>query len=302
MNTSDLYIIVPYFNFTNSEINRQQLDIFLSNTAKYPNTKLILVEGVFDGVEQLPDFSDVVHSQMRYIYPNKIWVKENLINLAISSLPADWEFVCWVDKDIEFLDKGWVEKTINCLKDKDIVQPWSKCMFLDGDGEPDIKAFDYFKGIGFTSGGISGGVSSFCRQYKHSTPGHPGQCWAMNRSAYNKVGKLMDTCIVGGGDGALSVALNGSYDNNLYVFYGSDINDYILNFTGVRVGYIEGIINHSYHGDVNNRQYLKRLDILTKNKFNPRTHIGYTNDGLIYLKNKDLENDILEYFYSRKEN
>jgi len=302
MNTPNLYIIVPYFNFINSEKNRNQIDTFLANTCKYPNTRMVLAEGTFDGIDELPDFSDKVFSHLKYKYTNKIWVKENLINLAISTLPNDWEYVSWIDKDIEFLDENWVEKTISCLKEKDIVQPWSKCTFLDANGEPDVKAFNYFKGIGFTSGNITTGVNSFCRQYKHSTPGHPGQCWAMNSAAYNKVKKLMDVCIIGGGDGALSIALNGDYNNNLYEFYGSDINDYILNFTGVRVGYIDGKINHSYHGDVTDRRYLERLNLLSKNKFNPRTDIEYTDKGLICLKNQDLEKDILDYFHSRKEN
>jgi hypothetical protein len=39
---------------------------------------------------------------IRLVAPSIIWLKENLINIAIQSLPQNIEYVAWLDADIEF--------------------------------------------------------------------------------------------------------------------------------------------------------------------------------------------------------
>jgi hypothetical protein len=41
-----------------------------------------------------------------------IWHKENLINIAVQHLPDDWEYMAWIDSDLEFQNKNWVKETI----------------------------------------------------------------------------------------------------------------------------------------------------------------------------------------------
>jgi hypothetical protein len=301
MSASKLYLIVTYFNFTDSKKNKERIKVFLEEAVKYPNVELILSEGIFSDVEPLPDFSSSIYKHLKYNYTSKIWIKENLINLAISTLPEDWEFVSWIDKDISFENKDWAEKTIKLLGEKGIIQPWSSCIFLDAEGEPDVKAHEYFKNIKFNRGLLADGIGSYCGRKHKGLDGHPGQCWAINKKTYLKIGKLMDICIVGGGDGAIYTALNNNFNTKLYDVYGCEIYDYILNFMGVELGYLDEKITHSYHGDISDRQYTDRLKILSQYGFNPRTDIGYTQEGLIYLENKELENSILDYFYSRNE-
>src|SRR5229473_1294403 len=47
------------------------------------------------------------HVQLRTSH--EIWHKENLINIGITRLPADWEYVAWVDADVAFARPDWVE-------------------------------------------------------------------------------------------------------------------------------------------------------------------------------------------------
>src|SRR5271166_5960967 len=51
---------------------------------------------------------------------HELWHKENMLNIAISRLPADWRYVAWLDADIEFVRKNWVDETLHQLQHFDI--------------------------------------------------------------------------------------------------------------------------------------------------------------------------------------
>ena len=53
---------------------------------------------------------------------SELWIKENMINLAISHLPADAKYVAWIDADLEFVNKNWVSDTISALQTYPIIQ------------------------------------------------------------------------------------------------------------------------------------------------------------------------------------
>ena len=55
------------------------------------------------------DAEDPRHIRLRS--PHTLWYKENLINIAIARLPRDWEYVAWLDADIQFLRPDWVTQT-----------------------------------------------------------------------------------------------------------------------------------------------------------------------------------------------
>ena len=47
---------------------------------------------------------------------DELWHKENLINLAIKTLPEDWKYVCWMDADLTFTKKNWAKEIIEQLQ------------------------------------------------------------------------------------------------------------------------------------------------------------------------------------------
>ncbi len=70
---------------------------------------LITVECIFESAEHfgLPrqNFEVTRAGDRRHIQiiaPSIIWMKENLINIAIQRLPQNIEYVAWIDADIEF--------------------------------------------------------------------------------------------------------------------------------------------------------------------------------------------------------
>lgn len=71
---------------------------------------LFTVECIFETKEQfgLPKqkFHVTNPNEPRHLQikaPSVIWLKENLINIAVQHLPSSIEYVAWLDADIEFL-------------------------------------------------------------------------------------------------------------------------------------------------------------------------------------------------------
>lgn len=70
---------------------------------------LLTIECIFDSapIFGLPkqDFSVTLPNKRRHIQinaPTILWIKENLINIAVERLPSNVEYIAWIDADIEF--------------------------------------------------------------------------------------------------------------------------------------------------------------------------------------------------------
>ena len=89
MNEKDyLYIIVPYFNFSNFRTPKENLITFINNNSFNDKVRLIISEGVY-GDNYLDIESNKIFNHLRFKLKNILWAKENLINLAIKKLPND---------------------------------------------------------------------------------------------------------------------------------------------------------------------------------------------------------------------
>jgi hypothetical protein len=302
MNDSKLHVIIPYFNHTNAGVNRRNLELCLRNLSITPDCLVVLVEGIWNRNAELPDFSGSLFRHLKFDLGCPIWVKENLINLGIASLGDNWECAAWIDKDILFLNPGWAKETILKLGRCDIIQPWSRCLSLNEVHEVD----DGVEARHFMTDGDLKGSRSFCYAKDHPplVPCRTGNAWAIRKSFYQKIGKLFDHCIIGGGDTAITVSINQRSDAPHMKLYGRHFQDYLKQFRGARIGYVEGSIIHYHHGDFGNRQYndrLKKLDASACGGFNPATDLDYAENGTLRLHNPALEASILEYFISREE-
>lgn len=68
------------------------------------------------------------------------------------------------------------------------------------------------------------------------------------------------------------------------------------------IGYVNGRLEHSFHGPMARRDYVGRWDILVRNNYNPMTDLRHDHQGLIQLAGKpELEHDIRNYNRSRQE-
>jgi len=287
-----LYIILPYFNYCGFQKRRK---LFLDFVKRYSNLKLVVVE--VKGPAPLGRLA--VYKHIKVASTSKVWIKENLINIGIKSLPEDWKFVAWIDADITFLNQNWVSETKEKLRSCDVLQMWQNAVNLGPKGE--VLKID----------------KSFAYMYKGSktpwTPNdkygfwHTGFAWACTKKAYRTMDGLVDWAILGSADRHMAMSLAGlgqqTCPGNLHENYKILLKMYEVRVKKLAVDWLDGTIVHEWHGSFADRKYRERWDILTKNKFDPFEDIGYTDQGLLQLsdKGKRFEKQLEEYFIGRRE-
>ncbi len=306
MSDRKLHVIIPYFNHTNARVSERNLELCLRNLSLNSDCRVVLVEGIWNREAELPDYSDRIFRHLKFDLQSPIWVKENLINLGIESLGEDWEFAAWIDKDIQFLNPDWAQEAMHKLQEVDILQPWSRVLFLNSryevkDSSPNVQSLQKYQGAG-----ENGGLVSFSRalSYGDSNGGHPGNAWAVRKSFFKKIGGLFDQCIVGGGDSVLVACLDALYkcrDPDRASNFGVFLNEYTPRFRNVIAGWMDGTILHHHHGEMEKRNYLGRYGLLRKCGFNAESQLSYDANGTLKLTNDGLEKAILDFFLSREE-
>jgi hypothetical protein len=297
-----LYIILPYFNFCNC---KSRYKLFIDFVERYNNIKavrLCIIEAKIHGTEfQLPNTFKNIFKHIGITLNGPIWIKESIINVVIKSLPKKWKYVAWIDADITFLNKNWVNDTISTLQTADIIQLFQTCVNMG----PSNEAFKIDK--------------SFCYMYKTQLHEwrkdakygfwHSGFAWACTHKAYDAMGGLIDYGILGAGDHHMSLALIGkvnySHPGNIHENYKKKLLEYQENCLKNKLvlGYVPGTIIHHWHGRLEDRKYIDRWNILTKNKYDPLTDIYYTHSGYIQYthKGKRFIEEISKYFRERNE-
>ena len=245
----------------------------------------------------ITDSKNPRHLQLRTEHP--LWHKENMINLGVKYLlPENWKAMAWIDADIEFENNTWAMDTLKILNgSKDVVQLFSHCVDMNKKKE----AMQVFASFGY----------QYVKQnpYSHGPNfWHPGYAWACNRKAYEKMGGLYDRGVLGAGDNIIAMCLVGKGNKSVYAHgtdeYKRSINEYEKKISGLRIGYVPGVIRHHYHGAKKNRKYMERWDVLIKHEYNPYIHVMKNNYGLLIPTQyccKEFLDDIMNYFVERNE-
>jgi hypothetical protein len=307
-----LYIIIPYFNFFQNKWRNENLFNLLDSLNKFnkidSKTKfeVILVEGRTDDLEGDSPLFNFINRKKEYAntrcisykIPQKIWVKENLINITIEKhLPEDWQYFCWLDGDIIFDDPFWIKKAIESLRQNDIIQVFSVCMNqLYADRREYTSHYSFLK---FLSIGTDL-IKKLCAK-------HTGYGWGMSKDFYKKIGKLWEFHIIGGGDTVIAKCVNQEikkdfchHAKNMYSpELISDVLIYQNKFKNCKHSFLDVNIFHLYHGDIGRRQYLSRHHILKNYNYNS-SFTKYNEEGIIYLEDENLKNEI-EYYFNNRE-
>ncbi len=234
----------------------------------------------------------------------EIWHKENLINLAIKSLPDDWEYVAWIDSDIKFVNENWVQETLSRLQLYDVLQLFSHAIDLG----PNCETLAVHTGFFYLH--QNGEKMNNYRPHLPYKNGHTGYAYACTRKAYFDMGGLIECAILGSADAHMAMALIGDVDTTLNKnlhpnykimcqMYQSRCDKYIKQ----NVGYVPGTILHYFHGNKGDRQYASRWQILIKHCFDPFHDIVRGENGLWVLDGfkPQLRDDIRRYFRNRNE-
>ena len=292
--TEIMYVIVPYFNFNNYQNNINNIGTFIENSKKYSSVKIVLIEGIHNEATKLEDYSDKIYKHIKVTVPDIIWVKENLINIAVSHLPEDWRYMSWVDRDIEFTNTDWAYEAIKKLKSCDLIQPWQGCQY--------IPHSYYFENKGYTAGTFSAMSLIKTNDLDKQKFPHSGHAWSISRNFYDKIGKLFDACIVGGADGLLHACIVQNRYHPHYQFMQKAFWDYMVKFRDIKIGFVSGNILHHFHGAIENRKYVERVNILLENNYCPERDLYYDENNVLRFSGANrLREAIIGYFASRME-
>lgn len=298
-NRNILYVILPYFNYCRY---KRRLELFLEFIERIRGTPgiRIVVSELGDPDFQLPDKIPGVYMHVRNVTKHAIWLKENIINLAVARLPSDWRYMAWIDADLTFINPDWPTDTIRALSGRyDIIQLFDKAHNLG----PDEEVIKIDRGFGYMH--IKSG-RPFTKKYTYGF-WHPGYAWACHRVAYDTMAGLIDWGILGSGDHHMALGLIGlvhlSHPGGIHVGYSEALKQYERRVANLRLGYIPGTILHHFHGSLKDRRYQERWEILTQGKYNPMSDIGFDQRGVIQLteKGERLAPAISAYFYGRNE-
>lgn len=238
---------------------------------------------------------------------NELWFKEQSLNALVNELPLDWQYVAWVDADIEFQrwrgPHAWYRETVHQLQHHKVVQLFQTAIDLGPNGE----ALQVHEGF----------VHRYLRGLSCDAPylrGHPGYAWAMRRDAWDEMGGLFDRAILGAGDNHMASAWIGKVEDSVnknvspaYMKHLLAYQEQCERYIRRNIGYVRGTIQHEWHGRKRDRGYADRWKILVDNQFDPDTDLKRDWQGLYQLadhgdlRSMKLRDDIRRYFRSRNE-
>lgn len=321
---SKFYVITPIVNSPRYRARAENYQKF-KGMCETAGVNLITVECAFgERPFEVTERDNPYHVQVRSI--EELWMKENLLNIGIEyvcqQFPDAREFA-WVDSDTFPMSppRQWFEETWHQLQHFQFVQMWEYLINFGPDyqpiSQPQMSFMKTYSAAGFeipkaksvahTLAGNSGMVSL----------GRPGLAWAANRVALDKVGRLMDYCILGSGDWHMAHALVGGISlEGGYSAEALQLSSYIGKMMQWQeraerwikrdVGYVPMTVGHWFHGDKKDRKYGSRGQILIDAKYNPDTDIKYDSQGLLQLETWDprqirLRDRIRDYFRTRNE-
>jgi len=301
--SSTLYVILPYFNYCKYHRRRQLFLEFVARYGNSPGVALIVVEAAEQGsAYDLPNPLPGATSHFRCITTDRIWIKENLINIAVRNLPSGWRYMAWVDADLTFVHSHWVRETIAVLHTHPVAQMFQTCVHLGPTGE----VFKTDKGFAYQ---YLAGNEALNPNGKY-TDWHCGFAWACTRAAFEGMGGLIDWAILGSGDRHMALAwigkAKGSCPGNLHPEYALRVQAFQerCEAAKITIGCVNGTVLHHWHGRLADRKYKERWAILASNAYQPSKDLQRNpRCGILQLTEagRRMTEDFSEYFVGRKE-
>lgn len=318
-----LWVVTSYYNPAGYQRRLQNFHAFRRNL----NAPLLVIELAHSGAHQLsPDDAEVV---VRLSGEDRIWQKERLINIAVDALPAQSEFVAWIDCDIVFGNPDWVRDTQRLLSEEfEVTQLFDSVSHLPPD--LDIRSVSptfchrinplldevsfahcHASGTYFTAEkrakrwNIEADVSEF-----RLPPISHGIAWAARRAVLSEFG-LYDACVIGGGDKALAMALIGHAKTLVenrpmatgHIDHYLEWGRRVTASTNGKIGFVPGKVFHLWHGNFKFRGYAERHQLLSELDFDPRIHLELEANGTWRWSRaaSAISQYVGEYFFRRRE-
>jgi len=241
-----------------------------------------------------------------------MWQKERLLNVALGALPPDCTAVAWLDCDVVLLGEEWVDRTLDLLERRQLVQPFSNV----GETRPGARFIEPIEGRGrpsfasqYARGEIGEQELATWRVGSDPVPLHCGYAWAARREFLDTHG-FYDASILGGATREIATAALGDLDALVACRARTTTQvEHLLAWAkpfaadvAGDIGYVEGDLLHLWHGDAGDRGYGVRYRILVDNCFNPHLDIAHTGGCWRWASDKPrLHRGTSLYFASRME-
>lgn len=217
--TQKLHIVSVYSNPYRWQRRREAFQDFRFHIEASPNVVLHVVEVAFgDRPHEVTTANNPLDLQLRT--DSSLWIKECAINEGVRRFPPDWKYGGYVDGDFHFTRHDWALEAIHMLQHHSFVQLFSTYADLTGEtatsyfGHRPYRmstsfAWNHMHQTEFLSSWRTrrGGPDTYYAPVPPSEvfpfghpPGATGGAWSWRRDAFEMVGGMLDTCILGSAD------------------------------------------------------------------------------------------------------
>lgn len=310
-----IWAITTFFNPAKYKNKYENYKKF-RESSKRQGLKLLTVELRFDNeAYEIQDEDTDILLRLQGCEENILWQKEALLNIAVENLPSDCDKVIWLDCDLIFHNDNWVKETAELLEEYNVVQPFSSIVRLkqDIDSSDLLGKFDYDYNDNGVFHSAARGAASFgvkiLSDPVYKNRGSVGYAWAIRKTILDKV-KFFDLMILGGADSVIGYAAFGEewamsrhYLPSKLKEMNDEWSEKFYAQTQGSVFYTNGLVDHLWHGDQEDRNYNERYQILRSNDFDPDEDLKRSNSGLLEWNTSKvkLKEGAKQYFHIRKE-
>jgi hypothetical protein len=230
--------------------------------------------------EREPEIPEAIHIHGK----SMLFHKENLCRILETQIPKKYTKLAFIDADILFEDSDWYAKASHALETHDVVQLFTKAIWLDSDGDSMLERESVLS----------------MKDKVWNSKYHPGFAWGFKREWYNKIG-FFDYAVSGSGDTLSAIKWLKKDLPKGFKSLPKPLEKRYAEYCPVppKITSLSGTVKHLFHGSRENRQYTERhkhldvaedIDDLLEKK-----------NGLFEWKDPKWNSIFLAYFISRND-
>lgn len=279
-----LQFITSYFNFIDSYKIKQN---YINFRKKFPYN-IITIELALPHQKFFIDDSIKIHCETNQI----LWQKERCLNIALDNLSNNIDSIAWIDADLILHNDNFLNDADYTLSNHKVAQIFERVF-----ENPNINSTH--NTLSFAKDHIEGHNLDYAAI---------GFGWAMRKEVLEY--GFYDSDILGNSDCLQLISWLGIWNHRLIQQLTPKHRLHYLqwaiksfNIVNGDIGCIKGDIEHMYHGNMLNRKYVTRSQILTNNSYDPDLDIRVDTNKLYSLSidKLTLQNEIFNYFMDRKD-
>lgn len=301
----DMAILVCHFNWCNYFTPTENLRKFVLDMRSYE----IPLYGVELSLNDDFETTNLKNWKQIKVDPSNVcFQKEACINMLEKEVPAEYTKIAWIDADLKFVNPNWYIDTSNALDTYKVVQMYSTYHHTNSNGD----VVNRQNSMMYLGGPLNELKDNGAEQGRMSLNGLPGGALAANRDLW-KHGGLYPYCFVGGGDTAFLFSLFGKekhpWIKSMIGLYGQNENcnkfenwkQQVVSYVGNSVGFVNGDIVHSWHGELVDRKYESRAELYSLLNIDNDLSLDEHELLKINLNDDIIRQKIFDYFKGRRE-